>query len=136
MGHEPFPVAVADVTLPFRCVDGGTEPGDAVAEQFRLAWPSYRRWFLHDGEESRPSYADSRDAVRAWMPEIYDDYLAYVARLPFRELRTIVFDHLVAPTAFYLRRDEFAAWFARPDLGEPVIGWHNRNSWRGTAERR
>lgn len=66
----------------------------------------------------------------------YNDYLAYLSRLPFRELHTIVFDHLVAPTAFYLRRDEFAAWFARTDLGEPVIKWHNRNSWRGTAERR
>ena len=66
----------------------------------------------------------------------YNDYLLYISRLPFRELRTIVFDHLVPPTAFYLRRDEFAAWFDRPDLGEPVIGWHNANSWRGLATRK
>lgn len=97
MGHEPFPVAVADVTLPFRCVDGGSEPGDAVAEQFRLAWPSYRRWFLHDGEESRPSYADSRDAVRAWMPEIYDDYLAYVEAVGGGDLEARFLSHWCPP---------------------------------------
>lgn len=66
----------------------------------------------------------------------YNDYLFYISRLSFRELRTIVFDHLVAPTAFYLRRDEFAAWFDRPDLEEPLIAWHNRNSWRGLATKR
>ena len=65
----------------------------------------------------------------------YNDYLAYISRLPFRELRTIVFDHLVAPTAFYLTREEFAAWFDRSDLEAPLIGWHNRNSWRGLSAR-
>jgi hypothetical protein len=47
-----------------------------------------------------------------------------------------VFDHLVAPTAFYIRRDEFAAWFARAGLGSPSLSWRNQNSWRGFAFRR
>lgn len=63
----------------------------------------------------------------------YGPYLAYIADFPFREQRTIVFDHLVAPTAFYVRRDEFAAWFARAGLEDAVIEWHNANSWRGCA---
>jgi len=65
----------------------------------------------------------------------YNDYLAYIARFSFRELHSIVFDHLVAPTAHYLRREEFQSWFVREDLCEPLIAWHNRNSWRGTAVR-
>lgn len=97
MAHEPFPVHVADVTLPFRCVDGGVAPGPAVAQQFDLAWPSYRRWFLHDGEEARPSFADCRDAVRSWMPEIYDDYLAYVEAVGGGDLEARFLSHWCPP---------------------------------------
>ncbi len=97
MHHEPFPVRIADVTLPFRCVDAGSHPGVAAAEQFRLAWPSYRRWFLHDGEEARPSFADCRDAVRSWMPEIYDDYLAYVDAVGGGDLEARFLSHWCPP---------------------------------------
>jgi SAM-dependent methyltransferase len=61
----------------------------------------------------------------------YGPYLSYIADFPFREQRSIVFDHLVAPVAFYLRRDEFAAWFERAGLEEVTIEHHNANSWRG-----
>jgi SAM-dependent methyltransferase len=63
----------------------------------------------------------------------YGDYLAYIAPFPFREQRHIVFDHLVAPVAFYLRRDEFAGWFLRAGLEGVRIEHHNSNSWRGFA---
>jgi SAM-dependent methyltransferase/uncharacterized protein YbaR (Trm112 family) len=63
----------------------------------------------------------------------YGAYLGYIADLPFGEQRTIVFDHLVAPVAFYLRQDEFAAWFQRAGLEEVHIEHHNANSWRGFA---
>jgi len=76
--------------------------------------------------------------INRWLPALkrflfYNDYLAYVAKFSFREIHSIVFDHLVAPTAHYLTREEFAEWFARDDLREVTIAWHNRNSWRGTA---
>lgn len=61
----------------------------------------------------------------------YGDYLTSIASFPFREIHTIVFDHLTAPTAFYLRRDEVEAWFRDVGARDVVIGWHNRNSWRG-----
>ncbi len=61
----------------------------------------------------------------------YGPYLSYIADFPFREQRSIVFDHLVAPVAFYLRRDEFAAWFQRAGLSDVTIEHHNANSWRG-----
>lgn len=78
MAGEPFPVHLADMVLPFRCVDAGIVPGAAAAAEFERAWPSYRRWFLHEGEESRPSYADSRAALARYMPELLDDYDALV----------------------------------------------------------
>ena len=97
MHEEPFPVHVADVTLPFRCVDGGARPGKEAAAQFHRAWPSYRRWFLHAGEEARPSFADCRDAVSAWMPEIFDDYLSYVDAVGGGDLEARFLSHWCPP---------------------------------------
>ena len=61
----------------------------------------------------------------------YADYLRYVAPFPFREIHTIVYDHLTAPTAFYIARAELARWCDDAGLEDVVIAWHNRNSWRG-----
>jgi SAM-dependent methyltransferase len=63
----------------------------------------------------------------------YGPYLSYIAPFPFREQRSIVFDHLVPPVAHYLRRDEFGGWFARARLEGVRIEHHNGNSWRGFA---
>lgn len=63
----------------------------------------------------------------------YGEYLAYIAPFPFREQRSIVFDHLVAPVAFYIRKDEFEGWFERAGLQDVQIEHHNGNSWRGFA---
>jgi SAM-dependent methyltransferase len=61
----------------------------------------------------------------------YNDYLKAIAPFGWREQHTIVFDHLVAPTAFYLSREEFEAWWRDIGAGDVVINWHNKNSWRG-----
>jgi SAM-dependent methyltransferase len=61
----------------------------------------------------------------------YNDYLAAIAPFGWREQHTIVFDHLVAPTAFYIARDDFEGWWRDVDANDVVIGWHNKNSWRG-----
>ncbi|HEY5073727.1 MAG TPA: hypothetical protein VII34_03460, partial [Pyrinomonadaceae bacterium] len=61
----------------------------------------------------------------------YNDYLNAIAGFGWREQHTIVFDHLVAPTAFYISREEFADWWREINAGDVEIGWHNRNSWRG-----
>lgn len=63
----------------------------------------------------------------------YGDYIRYIAPFPFSEHRTIVFDHLIAPVAFYLRHDEFAGWFERAGLTDVQITHHNANSWCGFA---
>ncbi len=61
----------------------------------------------------------------------YNDYLNAVSIFDWREHHAIVFDHLVAPTAFYLSRDEFEKWWKDIGATEVTIGWHNKNSWRG-----
>jgi hypothetical protein len=54
-----------------------------------------------------------------------------VARFGWREQHTIVFDHLVAPTAFYVARAEFESWWREIEATGVEVGWHNQNSWRG-----
>src|SRR5438309_2094914 len=45
----------------------------------------------------------------------YNEYLKAIAGFNWREQHAIVFDHLVAPTAFYLKRAEFEEWWK--DIG-------------------
>lgn len=61
----------------------------------------------------------------------YSEYLSSIADFNWREQHSIVFDHLVAPTAFYLSRPEFEEWWQGVEASDVVIGWHNQNSWRG-----
>ena len=61
----------------------------------------------------------------------YNDYLSAISQFGWREQHTIVFDHLVAPTSHYIRREDFEAWWRDVEASDVIIGWHNKNSWRG-----
>jgi len=61
----------------------------------------------------------------------YNDYLSAISRFGWREQHTIVFDHLVAPTSHYISREDFEEWWRELGASEVMIGWHNKNSWRG-----
>ena len=61
----------------------------------------------------------------------YNDYLSAISHFGWREQHTIVFDHLVAPTSHYIRREDFEEWWRDIEARDVVIGWHNKNSWRG-----
>lgn len=61
----------------------------------------------------------------------YNEYFKAIAPFGWREQHTIVFDHLVAPTAFYLSRTEFETWWRELKTADTVITWHNKNSWCG-----
>ncbi len=63
----------------------------------------------------------------------YNDYMNTISQFGWREQHTIVFDHLVAPTANYITREEFEKWWSDVGATETAIGWHNKNSWRGTG---
>ena len=43
----------------------------------------------------------------------------------------VVFDHLVAPTAFYISKEEFEDWWKDAKAQDVEIVWHNSNSWCG-----
>ena len=61
----------------------------------------------------------------------YGEYLSSIADFGWREQHTIVFDHLVAPTAHYVSGEEFRKWWDSIGAKEVVIGWHKKMSWRG-----
>jgi SAM-dependent methyltransferase len=61
----------------------------------------------------------------------YYPYLHWLSQYGFRHNHMVVFDHLVAPTAFYIARDEFRAWYERLGFRDIQLSWRNQNSWRG-----
>ena len=61
----------------------------------------------------------------------YNDYLNHLGTFGWREQHNIVFDHLVAPTAFYISRNDFENWWKEINAQETEIIWHNQNSWCG-----
>jgi uncharacterized protein YbaR (Trm112 family) len=61
----------------------------------------------------------------------YNDYMNHLADFGWREQHNIVFDHLVAPTAFYISKPEFEKWWEQIGAEDIEITWHNQNSWCG-----
>lgn len=61
----------------------------------------------------------------------YNEYMSHLGSFGWREQHNIVFDHLVAPTAFYISREEFDDWWNDVAASEVQITWHNENSWCG-----
>ena len=49
-------------------------PGPKWARQFAEYWPSYARWWAREGYSGRPTYHESRKALRQHMPEILPLY--------------------------------------------------------------
>ena len=49
-------------------------PGTTWAGLFAEHWPAYRRWWLREGIEARPTYLEGRDALSRHMPEILPLY--------------------------------------------------------------
>ena len=61
----------------------------------------------------------------------YADYLAHLGTFGWREQHNIVFDHLVAPTAFYISKADFENWWTEIGASDVEIIHHNQNSWCG-----
>lgn len=71
--------------------------------------------------------------VRDRLP--YASYLSWLAKYGFRHNHHVVFDHLVAPTAFYIPRRDYEGWFERAGFSDITISARNGNSWRGLGRR-
>jgi SAM-dependent methyltransferase len=76
--------------------------------------------------------ANDRDSLK-WLRRLlpYNDYMAWLGQFGFRHNHHVVFDHLVAPVAFYIRQDAFREWFDKAGLEVVDMSWRNQNSWRG-----
>ena len=61
----------------------------------------------------------------------YFDYLVFLSQFDLRTLAFVIFDHAVPTIAEYIRREEFAEWFAAARLDEVAITMRGGNSWRG-----
>lgn len=61
----------------------------------------------------------------------YRDYMLHLSEFGWKEQHNIVFDHLTAPIAFYISRDEFEQWWREAKAKDVQIIWHHKNSWCG-----
>lgn len=61
----------------------------------------------------------------------YQDYLSYIGEFDFTEIYNIVFDHLIAPVAHYVSKEELQEWFSDAGMPNAKLRWHNQNSWTG-----
>lgn len=76
-----------------------------------------------------------RNPHLSWLKKrlVYSEYLCSISGYSFVENFWNVFDHLVAPTAFYHRREEVEEWFTAANSQQVEITPRNNNSWRGTG---
>lgn len=61
----------------------------------------------------------------------YNEYMSHLGSFGWKEQHNIVFDHLVAPTAFYISKEQFEEWWEAAGAEDLEITWHNENSWCG-----
>jgi SAM-dependent methyltransferase/uncharacterized protein YbaR (Trm112 family) len=65
--------------------------------------------------------------TKKWLPQY--DFMRYLGRLNFTVRHSIIFDQMIAPTAFYLRKDEILRWYQDAAMEDVQLTWRNKNSW-------
>ncbi len=81
--------------------------------------------FIYQPVNTKPSLSRLKQFL------FYNDYMAWLGQFGFRHNHHVVFDHLVAPVAFYIRREDFERWFVEAGMEVIELSWRNQNSWRG-----
>jgi SAM-dependent methyltransferase len=66
----------------------------------------------------------------------YSAYLGYISKFPFREIDSIVLDHLCPPIAYYLKKETLQKWLDGLGAKDVRFRWHNKNSWNVVATKR
>ena len=118
---------LVNIVNPIRTVLTSRLPRKAL---YALSW--LITIFLHPIVRFIYRPVNNRDSLK-WLSKIlvYNDYLAWLGQFGFRHNHHVVFDHLVAPVAFYLRKEEFQSWFEHANMTIIDLSWRNQNSWRG-----
>jgi len=96
--QAPAEVVVSDVS--YRAVETGAGASDALRAGFAAAWPSYLDWFLRDGEEPRPTYAEGRHALAVHMPELLGTYDLLTEAVGGGDLEARFLSHWCPPPLF------------------------------------
>jgi SAM-dependent methyltransferase len=65
----------------------------------------------------------------------YGDYLRQIRRLPVRQIWSIIYDQLMAPTTHYVKREQLEAWFSAAGLTDVVVRDSRGMSWSATGRR-
>ncbi len=76
------------------------EPGEKFKQLFEKNWPSYRAWYLDEGETARPTYLECITALKRYMPELFPVYEQLLALLDADDLKSR-FLSLYRPPPFY-----------------------------------
>jgi predicted choloylglycine hydrolase len=84
----------------FHAVDGGDDVATRAPDLFDVGWPAYRRWYLRDGEEARPSYAECHRRIREHLPELLPDYERLVHAVGGGDLEARFLSHWAPPPLF------------------------------------
>ncbi len=93
----PSPAAFVEVDVTFRAVDAGSSVDGWLPGMFAAAWPSYRAWFLSEGEAARPSYAECAEQLRWHMPELAGTYDALVEAVGGGDIEARFLSHWCPP---------------------------------------
>lgn len=115
--------------LTFRAVNE-PEVATRLAPLFHEFWKGYRDWFLRQGDQARPTYAESRRMLKNYMPELLPIYDGFVQAVGGGDVRARMLS-LYRPTP-YLSGCSQAVWLGddpvlvrnydyRPELCEGVL---------------
>ena len=61
-------------------------PGQSWKALYDATWPSYRNWYLHEGEARRPDLATARSQLARFMPELLPTWETLVSLTGGNEL--------------------------------------------------
>jgi predicted choloylglycine hydrolase len=91
---------VTELEVVFAAVDGGSDVAQRAPALFDVGWPAYRRWYLRDGEEARPTYAECHRQVLQHLPELAPDYERLVEAVGGGDLAARFLSHWEPPPLF------------------------------------
>jgi len=63
-------------------------PGPRWQALFEATWPAYRRWYLSEGPEARPSLTEAASALARFMPELLPTWARLSQQTGFADLAT------------------------------------------------
>jgi len=95
------------------------QPGDAWKALFEKVWPGYRAWFLRGGVGGRPSYLESRRALREHMPELVPTWERLVELAGGGDVAARFLSLWCPPP--YIAGCSQAVWLGRSPGDEPVL---------------